>query len=287
METSIGVFSSRSRAEDAVRELVQKQVPEDSILFLTRSEVDANTIGKEFGAAVGGFTGGAVGMSAGILAASLLLPGVGTVFAIGFGAAALLGLTGAGAGASLGKAVANDSGALQPTPDAKCSEDAAFFREVLQSGRSLVVVRTESKEVAQIASEILDRHGLTIQGSTPVPMQVSVRTVEDVAIVDITGRITLGDGSTALREVIRGIIDGGTNRILLNLHAVGYIDSSGLGELVGTYSSVRNQGGQVKLVNPSKRVHDLLQMTRLAMVFDVQMDEATAIQSFAKTSAAA
>ncbi len=287
METSIGVFSSRSCAEDAVRELLQKQVPEESILFLTRSEVEAKTIGKQFGAALGGFTGGAVGMSAGVIAASVLLPGVGTIFAIGFGAAALLGLTGAGAGASLGKAVANDAGTLQPTPDAKCTEDAAFFREVLQSGRSLVVVRTESKELAQCASEILDRTGLTIQGSTPVPMQASVRTVEDVAIVDVTGRITLGDGSTALREIIRKILDGGTNRILLNLHAVGYIDSSGLGELVGTYSSARNQGGQVKLVNPSKRVQDLLQMTRLAMVFDVQMDEASAIQSFAKPSAAA
>jgi anti-sigma B factor antagonist len=287
VETSIGVFSSRSRAEDAVRELVQKRVPEESILFLTRSEVEAKTIGRQFGAVIGGFTGGAVGMSAGVVAASLLLPGIGTVFAIGFGAAALLGLTGAGAGGSLGKVAADNASALRPTPDAKCSEDAAFFREVLQSGRSLVVVRTESKELVQVASEILDRTGLTIQGSTPVPMQVSVRNVEDVAIVDVTGRITLGDGSTALREVIREIIDGGTNRILLNLHAVGYIDSSGLGELVGTYSSVRNQGGQVKLVNPSKRVQDLLQMTRLAMVFDVQQDEASALQSFAKPLAVA
>lgn len=287
METSIGVFSSRSRAEEAVRELLQKQLPEESILFLTRSEVEAKTIGTQFGAAVGGFTGGAVGMSAGVVAATLLLPGIGTVFAIGFGAAALLGLTGAGAGASLGKMVADDVSALQPTPDAKCSEEAAFFREVLQSGRSLVVVRTESKELAQVASEILDRTGLSIQGSTPVPMQASVRTVEDVAIVDVTGRITVGDGSTALREIIRQIVDGGTNRILLNLHAVGYIDSSGLGELVRTYSSVRNQGGQVKLVNPSKRVHDLLQMTRLSMVFDVQQDEASALQSFAKPLAVA
>lgn len=289
METSIGVFSSRSHAAEAVGELLAKQVPEDSILFLTRSEAEAKTIGKQFGATVGGFTGGAVGMSAGVVAATLLLPGIGAVFALGVGAAALLGLTGAGAGASLGKAMADDSSAPQPTPDAKCSEDAAFFREVLREGRSLVVVRTESKELAQVASDILDRTGLTIKGSTPVPMQVSSRTVEDVAIVDVTGRITLSDGSAALREAIRNVIDGGMKKILLNLHGVGYIDSSGLGELVGTYSSVRNQGGQVKLVNPSKRVQDLLQMTRLSMVFDVQMDEASAIQSFttAKPSAAA
>lgn len=289
METSIGVFSSRSRAEEAVRELLEKKVPEDSILFLTRSEVEAKTIGKQFGATVGGFTGGAVGMSAGVVAATLLLPGVGSIFALGFGAAALLGLTGAGAGATLGKAIADDQGAPQPTPEEKCSEDAAFFREVLREGRSLIVVRTESTEISQIASEILDRTGLTIKGSTPVPMQIGSRTVEDVAIIDVTGRITLGDGSAALREAIRKVIDGGTKKILLNLHGVGYIDSSGLGELVGTYSSVRNQGGQVRLVNPSKRIQDLLQLTRLSAVFDVQMDEASAIQSFTagKSSAAA
>ena len=287
METSIGVFSSRSRAEQAVRELLQKQVPEDSILFLTRSEVEAETIGKQFGATVGGFAGSAVGMSAGVVAATLLLPGVGAVFALGFGAAALLGLTGAGAGASLGKVLAHDQGTLQPTADDKCSEDAAFFREVLREGRSLIVVRTESQEIAQMASETLDRTGLAIKGSTPVPMRASVRTVEDVAIVEVTGRITLGDGSVALREVIRKIIDSGTKKILLNLHGVGYVDSSGLGELVGTYSSVRNQGGQVKLVNPSQRVQDLLQMTRLSTVFDVQTDEASAIQSFGPTKPSA
>ena len=265
------------------------QVPEASILFLTRSEAEATTTGKQFGATVGGFTGGALGMSAGAVAATLLLPGIGAVFALGFGAAALLGLTGAGAGASLGKAMANDASAPQPTPDAKCSEEAAFFREVLRDGRSLVVVRTESKELVQAASEILDRTGLTIKGPTPVPMQISSRTLEDVAILDVTGRITLGDGSAALREAVRKVIEDGTKKVLLNLHGVGYIDSSGLGELVGTYSSVRNRGGQVKLVNPSKRIQDLLQMTRLSLVFDVQTDEASAIQSFAaaKPTAAA
>lgn len=288
VETSIGVFSSRGCAEEAVRELLQKNIPQDSIVFLTRSEVEAVTIGKQFGATVGGFAGGAVGMSAGVVAATVLLPGIGTIFAIGVGAAALLGLTGAGAGASLGKALADDHTVLEPTPDSKCSEDAGFFREVLREGRSLVLVRTESKELAQIASEVLDRTGLAIKGSTPIPMQTSIRTIEDVAIVTVAGRITLGDGCSALRETIRTIMDQGTKKILLNLYDVGYIDSSGLGELVGSYSSVRNQGGQVKLVNPSKRVKELLQMTRLSMVFDVQMDEASALQSFvtARSSAA-
>ena len=76
----------------------------------------------------------------------------------------------------------------------------------------------------------------------------------------------------------------GHKKILLNLHEVGYIDSSGLGELVKTYTSVRNQGGELKLVSLSKRVHDLLQMTRLAAVFDIQADEASAIHSFGVTA---
>lgn len=279
METAIGVFSSRGRAEEAVRELLQKEIPENSIVFLTRSDTEAGTAGKQLGATVGGVAGGAVGMSAGIAAATLLLPGIGSIFALGVGAATLLGLTGAGAGGSIGKAVAEEA-ALKPTPDSKCSEDVSFFRDVLQAGRSLVVVRTESRVFAQIASEILDQKGIAITGSTPVPMQATVRKVEDVATIEVTGRITAGAGTLALRELVRSVIENGTKKILINLQGVGYVDSSGLGELVGTYSSVRNQGGQVKLISPSKRVQDLLQITKLSMIFDVQADEASGIQSF-------
>src|SRR5579884_767085 len=114
METAIGVFASRDRAEEAVRELQQRGVEAGSINYLTRSETEAKTIAKEFGTYVGGFMGGAAGMSAGVLAATLLLPGIGPVFALGFGAAALLGLTGAGAGGALGKAAIDDD-ALTPT----------------------------------------------------------------------------------------------------------------------------------------------------------------------------
>jgi anti-sigma B factor antagonist len=280
VETAIGIFSLRGRAEETLRELLLKQIPEDSIVFLTRSETEANTVGKQFGAAVGAFTGGAVGISTGMVAATLLLPGVGSIFALGLGAAALLGLTGASVGASVGKAIAQDGSAMQPTPDSKCSEDVSFFRDVLLGGRSLIVVRTESRVLAQTASEILDRTGLAIKGSTPVPMQASVRAVEDVAIIELSGRITAGAGTLALRELVRSVIESGTKKILIDLHGVDYVDSSGLGELVGTYSSVRNQGGQVKLVSPSKRMQDLLQLTRLSMVFDVQADETSGIRSF-------
>src|ERR1039458_8327078 len=159
METAIGVFPSRDHAEKAVTELLEQGVPEESMVFLTRSESEAKSVAKGFGAFVGGFAGGAAGMTTGVVAASLLLPGVGTVFALGFGAAALLGLAGAGTGAAIG-GVAEGGDSRQPTPDEKCSEDVSFFREVLKEGRSLVVVRTESKEVASSACAILDRLGL-------------------------------------------------------------------------------------------------------------------------------
>jgi anti-sigma B factor antagonist len=280
METAIGVFSSRERAEDAVRELLGSRVPEESIVFLTRSEPDAVTNAKQAGATVGGFMGMATGMSAGVVAATLMLTGIGTVFALGFGAAALIGLAGAQGGAAIGKTMTEGGDSPQPTPDEKCSEDVLFFREVLREGRSLVVVRTESKETASSASAIIDRLGLSIQGKTPVKMRIETRQVEDVAIVDVSGRITVGEGNVMLREVVRQLVEAGHKKIAMNLHDVGYVDSSGVGELVKAYTTVRNQGGQLKLVNPSKRVHDLLQMTKLSAVFTIEADEASAIQSF-------
>jgi len=137
-----------------------------------------------------------------------------------------------------------------------------------------------------VACGILDRLGLgikgRIKGRTPLKMQTATRQIGDVAIVDVSGRITLGEGNTMLREIVREIIEKGNSKILLNLHDVGYVDSSGVGELVKTYTTVRNHGGQLKLLNPSKRVSDLLQVTRLASVFDIQADEASAIQSFSR-----
>lgn len=282
METAIGVFSSRDHAEEAVKELRQARVPDESIVFLTRSESEAKTIAKEFGATVGGFAGGAVGMSAGVVAASLLLPGIGTVFALGFGAAALLGLAGAGAGSAVGSAASHDGAAPQPTANDKSAEDAAFFREVLKEGRSLVVVRTESQEIATSACAILDRLGLGLRGATPVKMQTRTRQVGDVIVIEVSGRITLGEGNVMLRDVVRDLADK-NKKIILNLGEVNYIDSSGMGELVKTHTTIRNRGGELKLANLSKRVHDLLHLTRLFSVFDIQKDEAGAIASFSKS----
>ncbi|HEY1528591.1 MAG TPA: STAS domain-containing protein [Candidatus Angelobacter sp.] len=280
METVIGVFSSRERAEEAVGALLKQHVPEDAIVFLSRSESEAKTVGKQLGASLGGFMGLATGASAGVAAATLLIPGIGPVFALGFGAAALLGLAGAGTGAAVGGKIADSDKALKPTPDAKAAEDVAFFHEVLKAGRSLIVVRTDSAETATNACSILDRLGMGLRGQVPVKTQVSGREVDDVSVIEVSGRITIGDGSVAVRERISQALEKGIKKILLDLHGVGYVDSSGLGELVRTYTSVRGQGGQMKLVNPSQRVKDLLQMTRLSAVFDIQSDEASALQSF-------
>ena len=113
-------------------------------------------------------------------------------------------------------------------------------------------------------------------------MKASTRQVDGVTIVDLSGRITLGEGSVVLRDTIKDLLGKGQKKILLNLGDVSYIDSSGIGELVSAFTSVRNQGGELKLLHLTKKVHDLLQITKLYTVFDVKDDEATAISAFAK-----
>jgi anti-sigma B factor antagonist len=105
--------------------------------------------------------------------------------------------------------------------------------------------------------------------------------VGNVSVIDVAGRITLGEGSAALRETLREMVAKNQNKILLNLADVTYIDSSGIGELVSGYTTVTNTGGQLKLLNLNKRVKDLLQITKLYTVFEVKEDEADAIRSFA------
>ena len=112
-------------------------------------------------------------------------------------------------------------------------------------------------------------------------VKLSTRQVGDVSVVDVAGRITLGEGSSALRDLLKDMVGKGQKKILLNLGEVTYIDSSGIGELVSALTSIANQGGQLKLLNLAKRVKDLLQITKLYTVFDVHDDEAGAIRSFA------
>jgi anti-sigma B factor antagonist len=114
-----------------------------------------------------------------------------------------------------------------------------------------------------------------------VSVKLTTRQVGDVTVIDVAGRITLGEGSSTLRDAMRDLVSKGQKKILLNLGDVSYIDSSGIGELVSGFTTVTNSGGALKLLNLNKRVKDLLQITKLYTVFDVHEDEAGAIRSFA------
>ena len=111
-------------------------------------------------------------------------------------------------------------------------------------------------------------------------MKISSRQVDGVTIMDCSGRITLGEGSVMLRDSVRELLAKGQKKIVLNLAEVNYIDSSGIGELVSAFTTAKNHGGELKLLNLTKKVHDLLQITKLYTVFDVRDDEAGAVKAF-------
>jgi anti-sigma B factor antagonist len=113
-----------------------------------------------------------------------------------------------------------------------------------------------------------------------VALTIASREVDGVTVLDLSGRITLGEGSVQLRDAVRGLIGKGQKNILLNLADVNYIDSSGLGELVSAYTSLKNQGAGLKLLKLTQKVHDILQLTKLYTVFDIYDDEAAAIGSY-------
>lgn len=109
---------------------------------------------------------------------------------------------------------------------------------------------------------------------------ISERQAGDVTILDLDGKVTIGEGSVALRNAIRRLLGDGKNKILMNLGGVGYIDSSGIGELVSSFTAVNKEGGTLKLLNLTQKIQDLLAITKLLTVFDVYEDEATALSSF-------
>jgi anti-sigma B factor antagonist len=113
-----------------------------------------------------------------------------------------------------------------------------------------------------------------------VSIKTSTRVVNDIVIVDIIGQLRLGEGTNVVRDLVRELMGKNYKNILLNLADVRHIDSAGVGELMSCYTSVRNQGGQFKLMRLSKNVRDLLQITKLYTVFDIEEDEGKAVQSF-------
>ena len=113
-------------------------------------------------------------------------------------------------------------------------------------------------------------------------IKTSTRLIENVVIVDTIGELRLGEGTNVLRQVINDLVGQEYRSILLNLRDVRHIDSAGVGELMSCYTSVRNRGGQLKLMNLSKNVHNLLQITKLYTIFEVVDDESAAVASFAQ-----
>ncbi len=111
-------------------------------------------------------------------------------------------------------------------------------------------------------------------------LKSKTREVGGVTVLDLSGKITLGDGALTLREAVKEVMAKGQKKILVNLADVNYIDSAGIGELVTAFTSVKNAGGSLKLLQLTKKVKDVLQITKLYTVFDVEDDEATAIASF-------
>jgi anti-sigma B factor antagonist len=111
-------------------------------------------------------------------------------------------------------------------------------------------------------------------------LNINERLAGDVTVLDMSGKITIGEGSVALRTAIRRLLEEGRKKILLNLSGVGYIDSSGIGELVSSYTAINKENGQLKLLNLTQKLQDLLAITKLLTVFDVYEDEAEALNSF-------
>lgn len=111
-------------------------------------------------------------------------------------------------------------------------------------------------------------------------MEIAERTVNDVTILDLKGKMTLGEGDELLKEKINSLLAAGKKKLLLNLEGVPYIDSAGLGEVVRTYTTVSRQGGTLKLLNLTKRIEDLLSITKLLTVFETHDSEADAVQSY-------
>jgi anti-sigma B factor antagonist len=287
VEIAIGIFDSTERAEQAVKDLRQSQIPGQAIIFLTGSENEAMSFTKELGAYVGGVMGGAVQFTAGQLGAALaMVPGFGQVYAIGLGAAALLHYWGSKVGATAVKRSLEASRFTLTAPELSAI-DAAYFVDVLKHGRSIVMVQTKFHDVAAEATAILDRLGIGKQAPSTSKGESSTRCVEGVTIVDLRGRIDFGDGSKRLRETLGELVNRNTKKVLLNMKEVDFVDSSGIGEMVRGHVQLAKIGGQLKLVNLSKHVNMLLQVTSLNKVFEIFDNEPSGIKSFASTGSAA
>jgi anti-sigma B factor antagonist len=272
METAIGVFDSRDRVEQALKELLRRSVPQESIVFLTRFENDAAMVARELAAYEGSFLRGAD-----VITTLLTVPGLGPILAVSVGEAALAGL-------GVLKGVAISTSSSKEVSNRGCIEaddiDAALFRKLMKDGHSLVLVRTTWHEIAGAACGILGRFGIGTQERSGAQVQISTRQVGGVTVLDLRGRIHMGEGAVMLRETVTDLLAKGHKKILLNLNEVESVDSSGIGEFVRIHPALRKQGGQLKLANVYEKLDEMLHMTCLHTVLDIQKDEASAMKSF-------
>jgi anti-sigma B factor antagonist len=272
MKTAVGVFSNLDRAEQAIRTLLKNRVPPERITFLTRSEPEASRMGKHLESETALRDAGSPARFS-----VISVSGIGPVLVQGPDVSDIFDQPTRDHGPTYRAPAANDPWRQTPVPHGS-DDDAAFFRRMLNEGCSVIVVRTDSNQIAMAACEVLDKLSLGI-GKTPAGKgHVSVRQVPGAAIATVSGKLALDDGCLLLRETVRAFLDAGQLRILLNLERLDFLDSAGLGELVRTHVAVRSRGGQLTLVNPAHHVRQLLHVTRVDRVFDIAPDELTALQ---------
>jgi anti-sigma B factor antagonist len=279
LPTSIGIFASREQAEHAFQELLSQQIPRESISLLTPDSPEPRRIGRTVGAYLGGAIGTSTGLSLGLAAATLAVPGIGPVLAIGLGAAALLGFGGLTAGKSVGSGL----DALNQAEHASPSDlpDAAFFRDILGQDRSVIVVETADVVAHARASTLLDRLGLRAEPAEDVAMgQLASRNVGDVLLISLSGRFIAGEATARLRELVDQVVELGTTKLLIDMSGVSYLDSSGIGELVRAYIRAGKAGGRLRLTRLNAKTLDLMRLTHLDKVIDIENDEAQALAAF-------
>jgi anti-sigma B factor antagonist len=139
-----------------------------------------------------------------------------------------------------------------------------------------------AEEQSTVSSDRYSKKGLRLPGGVNVALRMTDQEVNGVTVLEIEGRIVLGEESNAFREKVKSLLAAGKKKIVLNLANVGYIDSAGLGTLVATFHSARSQGATLKLANLGSKFKEVLQVTKLMTVFDTYDSEALAVQSFAK-----
>jgi anti-sigma B factor antagonist len=274
VDTIVGIFASRESAEEALAHLLGQHIPEDRIVYLTRSEHEARLVSHAISA-----PGPQAASSAGLsIETGSLTPGARPVFALGFGGTASYKL----AGPNLSPAVVASTGesGLFASFLTAGSSDAEFFQRILDEGNSVVIVRTNSSLVAATACKVFDQLALHMKRTGQARgSSVTFRRIPGGAVAEFTGRIALGDGTKLLRESVQNFLNLGYQHILLDLERVDYVDSAGIGELVRSHAAVKACGGNLKLVSPSIGVLRLLQLTKLDKVFDIASDQATALRA--------